>query len=69
MGGVVKRAWHTSIDSFEQIGRSVEAVSGWSHVEQFLGDVADGFAFSILLFWALRWWLLVCFIAVVVVSR
>jgi hypothetical protein len=44
------------IASFDRIGRSIEAVPGWRSVERFLNNIADGFAFGVVLMWALRWY-------------
>lgn len=54
-----------ALAGFDNIGRSIEAIPGWRRFERFLNEIADGFAFAIAFFWALRWWWLVCGLGIV----
>jgi hypothetical protein len=56
---LAKSVYRSSIDSFESIGRSIEALPGWTHVERFLDepclrDRADvGTALDLAVTWSL----------------
>lgn len=47
----------------EEIGRSIEAVPGWRHVERVLDGFVDAIAFGLVLLWVLRYWFLLALLA------